>query len=121
MTREEAIRVLEDNRPSVIFEDENAQKQMAELCQAIDMAIEALQEVQKHEETFEWCSDCKEFDKENYCCHRWSKEIRNTVEELKAVVRCKDCKFRRTENCAISSDMCLDAHDYCAFGERRNP
>jgi len=42
MNREEAIRVLEDNRPSVIFEDEDAQKRMAELCQAIDMAIEAL-------------------------------------------------------------------------------
>ena len=43
MTREEAIRVLEDNRPSVIFEDKDAQKRMAELCKAIDMAIEALE------------------------------------------------------------------------------
>ena len=42
MTREEAIRVLEDNRPSVIFEDKDAQKRMTELCKAIDMAIEAL-------------------------------------------------------------------------------
>ena len=42
MTSKEAIRVLEDNRPSVIFEDKDAQKRMAELCQAIDMAIEAL-------------------------------------------------------------------------------
>ena len=36
------MRVLEDNRPSVIFEDKDAQKRMAELCQAIDMAIDAL-------------------------------------------------------------------------------
>lgn len=43
MTSKEAIRVLEDNRPSVIFEGEDAQKRMAELCQAIDMAIEALE------------------------------------------------------------------------------
>jgi len=50
--------------------------------EAIGMAIEALKEVQKHEETFEWCHDCKEYDKENYCCHRWSKVIRNTVEEI---------------------------------------
>lgn len=42
MTSKEAIRVLEDNRPSVIFEDKDAQKRMAELCKAIDMAIEAL-------------------------------------------------------------------------------
>lgn len=43
MTKEEAIRVLEDNRPSIIFEDKDAQKRMAELCQAIDMATEALE------------------------------------------------------------------------------
>ena len=42
MTSKEAIRVLEYNRPSVIFEDKDAQKRMAELCKAIDMAIEAL-------------------------------------------------------------------------------
>lgn len=53
------------------------------LREAVDMAIEALQEVQKHEETFEWCTECKEYDKDNHCCHRWSKTIRNTVEELK--------------------------------------
>ena len=51
--------------------------------EAFNDAIEALQEVQKHEETFEWCHDCKEYDTENHCCHRWSKVIRNTVEELK--------------------------------------
>jgi hypothetical protein len=50
---------------------------------ALNMAIEALQEVQKHEETFEWCHDCKEYDKDNSSCPRWSKVIRNTVEELK--------------------------------------
>lgn len=34
-------------------------------------------------EEFEWCHDCKEYDKEKHCCHRWTKVIRNTVEELK--------------------------------------
>lgn len=32
---------------------------------------------------FEWCDTCKEYDQEKHCCHRWSKVIRNTVEELK--------------------------------------
>ena len=34
-------------------------------------------------ESFEWCHDCKEYDTEAHCCHRWTKVIRNTVEELK--------------------------------------
>jgi len=75
MEREEAIQRLQANRDAMYF---------PETIEALDMAIEALQEAQKHEETFEWCHDCKEYDKDNYCCHRWSKAIRNTVEELKA-------------------------------------
>ena len=35
-------------------------------------------------ETFEWCHDCKEYDKEQHCCHRWSQQIRKTIEELEA-------------------------------------
>ena len=35
------------------------------------------------EESFEWCTDCKEYDQEKYCCHRWTKVIRNTVEEIR--------------------------------------
>ena len=31
----------------------------------------------------EWCPDCKEYDKENHCCHRFTKVIRQTVEECK--------------------------------------
>jgi hypothetical protein len=34
-------------------------------------------------QTFKWCTDCKEYDQENHCCHRWSKVIRDTVEEMK--------------------------------------
>lgn len=34
-------------------------------------------------EEFEWCHDCKEYDQEVHCCHRWTKVIRNTVEELR--------------------------------------
>lgn len=35
-------------------------------------------------EEFEWCHDCKEYDAEQHCCHRWTKFIRKTVDELKA-------------------------------------
>ena len=30
----------------------------------------------------EWCTDCKEYDHENHCCHRWTKVIRQTRREL---------------------------------------
>ena len=56
---------------------------VAEYQEAKMMAINALYEVQKHEETFEWCTDCKEYDQEKHCCHRWTKCIRETVEEIK--------------------------------------
>lgn len=43
--------------------------------------------VRKYEEpesqTFKWCETCKEYDQEKHCCHRWSKVIRDTVEEMK--------------------------------------
>ena len=34
-------------------------------------------------QTFKWCTDCKEYDQEKHCCHRWSRVIRDTVEEVK--------------------------------------
>lgn len=72
MTRDEAIDILK----AIYFLDEKKQK-------ALSMAIEALEDVQKHEETFEWCHDCKEYDQEKHCCHRWSKRIWETIEELR--------------------------------------
>jgi hypothetical protein len=34
-------------------------------------------------QSFKWCTDCKEYDQEKHCCHRYSKVIRDTVEEMK--------------------------------------
>lgn len=44
-----------------------------------------VQEVEEGQEpqTFKWCTDCKEYDQEKHCCHRWSRVIRDTVEEMK--------------------------------------
>ena len=33
-------------------------------------------------ESFEWCTDCKEYDQEAHCCHRWNKVIKNTLVEV---------------------------------------
>ena len=47
-------------------------------------AIRVLPSVTPQEpQTFKWCTDCKEYDQEKHCCHRWSKVIRNAVDELK--------------------------------------
>ena len=115
MTREEAIRLIGWLKCTTNREDD---------LEAIDMAIEALQEVQKHEETFEWCTDCKEYDKDNYCCHRWSKMIRNTVEELKeysGLVRCKDCRHYEDGMIGYCGELERGVSEdfYCYYGERR--
>ena len=39
--------------------------------------------IEQEPKTFKWCTDCKEYDQEKHCCHRWSKVIRDTVEEMK--------------------------------------
>ena len=37
--------------------------------------------IEKPEE-FQWCTDCKEYDQKNHCCHRWSTKIRDTIAEI---------------------------------------
>ena len=32
--------------------------------------------------SFKWCTDCKEYDQEKHCCHRYSKVIRDSVAEI---------------------------------------
>lgn len=67
-------------------------------------------------EVFEFCASgknpCKEYDQQNHCCHRWTKVIRQTVEELKAqkpetiakvkeawgLAMCESCKKRVYKN-----------------------
>lgn len=44
--------------------------------------VELLERRKTNDETFEWCHDCKEYDQKNHCCHRWTKVIRDTVDEL---------------------------------------
>ena len=77
------------------------------------------------EESFEWCDTCKEYDQEAHCCHRWSKMIRKTVEEMQ-VVRCKDCKYAEyiddvktlwCTECGQGRTVAPD--DFCSYAERR--
>ena len=47
-------------------------------------AIKALPPAQPEPEEFEWCHTCREYDQEKHCCHRWTKVIRKTVDDMKA-------------------------------------
>ena len=77
------------------------------------------------EESFEWCTDCKEYDQEAHCCHKWSKMIRKTVEEMQ-IVRCKDCKYAEYKN-IVKAFWCSECgqgrtvapYDFCSYAERR--
>ena len=44
---------------------------------------DALSRVPSADLVNEWCTDCKEYDKAQHCCHRFTKVIRQTMEELK--------------------------------------
>ena len=46
-------------------------------CKKIIKALE------QEPQSFKWCDTCKEYDQEKQCCHRFSKVIRDTVEEMK--------------------------------------
>ena len=50
-------------------------------------------------EEFEWCTDCKEYDQEKHCCHRWTKVIRKTVAEIE-----EEYKPKRGEWGRVSAD-----------------
>lgn len=41
------------------------------------------QEPKQSNKSFQWCTDCQEYDHEKHCCPRYSKVIRRTVEEMK--------------------------------------
>ena len=88
MTREEAIRVLEDNRPSVIFEDKDAQKRMEELCQALDIAIEVL--------SVKDCHGCTHYDllQTPVICHDCSRAYKDRYKDEK---RTLDDMFTESE------------------------
>ena len=82
MTREEAIKELEILKEDYWDDDGygHKTKQYDNTMLALDMAMKALEQ---EPQTFKWCTDCREYDQEKHCCHRWSKVIRNTVEEMK--------------------------------------
>ena len=90
-------------------------------------------------EEFEWCTDCKEYDQEKHCCHRWTKVIRQTVEEVKRqyalehpeIVHCNECFYAESVDDKEDGYRCTHAMnqnrsviwfggDFCSYGERND-
>lgn len=88
---------------------------------------------------FEWCHDCKEYDQEKHCCHRWTKVIRQTIVEVKQqyalehpeIVHCNECFYAEPADDKEDGYRCRHAmnayrsvswfgSDYCSYGERND-
>ena len=77
-------------------------------------------------ESFEWCTDCKEYDQEQHCCHRFTKVIRQAFEEMK-VVHCIDCQHSEYDE-VYKDRYChyngkaevVDDYHFCRDGEKRD-
>lgn len=57
--------------------------QLIKVSDAVDIIRNLPPATPQEPQSFKWCTDCKEYDQEKHCCHRWSKVIRDTVEEMK--------------------------------------
>ena len=79
VSREQALKELKESAEH----HANDSREEALLRRDRDI-IRALPSVKPREpQIFKWCTDCREYDQEKHCCHRWSKVIRDTVEEMK--------------------------------------
>ena len=72
------------NRQDAIDAVLNLSDKLANEMLFIDAIVDEIENLPSAEplEDFEWCTDCKEYDQEKHCCHRWTKVIRQTVEEM---------------------------------------
>ena len=138
MTNEEAIEMMEREKKIACFNCMYPQavgycEEVCRLPEAFDMAIEALETVFERKGTFEWCTDCKEYDQEQHCCHRWTKQIRKTIAEWESengIVRCGHCEWWKcnpnTEEYGVCKKVSYDdfevvmhSDDFCSYGKRR--
>lgn len=79
MTREEKANLLNE---LLEYEENNdignlTRAERREFQQWINEALE------QEPQTFEWCTDCREYDQKKHCCPRYNKVIRSAVEEIK--------------------------------------
>lgn len=122
ISRQDVLDVLRNLAFDFIFQcgeyygEDERQLTIINAKKVIDI-IEAMPSADLECQEFEWCHDCKEYDQEKHCCHRWTKVIRQTVEELKA---------QKPEKTAIVKDFghpcgtygyCSNCGGYCVNEE----
>lgn len=78
MDNREAIKILNQYDMN-FYRDDGSPIPAEQIADAVDLAIAALEQQEKAFD--EWCTDCKEYDKEQHCCHRFTKVIRQAVED----------------------------------------
>ena len=105
---------------------ERADEKTKLVCDGISEAEDVIMGLPSAQsESFEWCTDCKEYDQEAHCCHRWSKLIKKTVEEMQ-IVRCIDCQHSEYDS-VYGDRYChyngkaevVDDYHFCSYAERR--
>ena len=72
--------------------------------------LEDLPSTQPEYRLDEWCTDCKEYDKERHCCPRWNRVIRDTLQDVQPE--------RKTGRWIYGEDEhCIDGYhcDKCGF------
>lgn len=115
ISRQQAIDIIEDFPHGDVWNVES----MEEMIDRIKQLPSA------ESESFEWCTDCKEYDQEKHCCHRFTKVIRDAVAELK-LVHCHECQY--SEHDSVYGDRychyngkaeIVDDYHFCRDGERR--
>lgn len=86
--RDDAIDALSKAMPSLTTPDGCGQFDR-EIYVAQETFVDAMQIIhdmpsaEPEQKLDECCTDCKEYDQEKHCCHRWNRVIRTTVEEMK--------------------------------------
>lgn len=76
---------LEIDIPSIIYNDAKENRGYISVNK-MEIAWKAIADgkpLEQEPQSFKWCETCKEYDQEKHCCHRWSRIIRDTVEEMK--------------------------------------
>ena len=102
MTREQAINSMISHGFTVEQVGEIIKAVTPQFSSGLDKNSKKLEKPQ----TFKWCTDCKEYDQEKHCCHRWSKVIRNTVEEMKQP--CEDAISREDALMCMTREYIAD-------------
>ena len=64
----------------------------------------------------EWCTDCKEYDQEKHCCHRWNRVIKYVVDEVREKYDERTAKVkhleRRSETSMSWEGICTNCGSY---------